>query len=409
MIIKVHHSYRYDLFWYLFHSVSLKEKLPHFTEENRLVKNKRITEKVIIHARYDKKDFEIHFVGEDEWDDEEAVHILDITFNAIENGAAYDRMYIEQTIHSFLDNRLPLLNSLDDTVKKNTHVFSIFWEGFTFDKNDINLIEKIDKKINTYSDTITLKDNFRFIFTQSFYSLIYPEENGVKNYYHFYEWLKYKNDYKHKILYPVRRIYDSKLYVAKAIDKLNNPNFLISYSSFNESNYIPWLKSEYNNVIDEFLEIPNKVKIDKGGHTLDDWGGEWMENNMNENMWRIYSLSEVILIHENPMNDCFSEKTISCILSGKPFLDVHYRTIKRIHKILELHNISIPEYPLPEYDDITNVFDILDNVTKDEEKWIEFKSKLIVWQEYIRNNFLKIITTKNSFLDIIKYKDKSLL
>ena len=172
MIIKVHHLYRYDLFWYLFHSVSLTEKLPHFTEENRLVKNKKITERVIIHARYSKMDLEIHFVGENEWEDTEAIHILDITYNAIENDVAYDRMYIEKTMDLFLDNTVPLLNSLSDDVKKNTHIFSIFWEGFSFNYNDINLIEKIDKKINTYSDNISFKNDFKFIFTQSFYSLI---------------------------------------------------------------------------------------------------------------------------------------------------------------------------------------------------------------------------------------------
>jgi hypothetical protein len=122
---------------------------------------------------------------------------------------------------------------------------------------------------------------------------------------------------------------------------------------------------------------------------------------MEEGMWKMFGLAEVNLIHENPMTQCFSEKTICHILAGKLFLDVHYRTIQKIHKVIDLLGYDVPEYPLPEYDDITDIMPWLRIQMDDEVKWKALTSKLNEWLLYIRTCFLKTVNTKNSLLDEI--------
>ena len=124
-----------------------------------------------------------------------------------------------------------------------------------------------------------------------------------------------------------------------------------------------------------------------------------MKNNMEEGMWKMFGIAEVNLIHENPMVQCFSEKTICHILAGKLFIDVHYRTILKIHKVLELLGYKVPSYPLPEYDDITNITPWLREHMDDEEKWKKLKEELRVWLEYIRTCFLESVNTQNSLLN----------
>ena len=400
MKIYVHHKYTYELFWYFFHGVDINPlDVPVVTEQNRY--QVKIWDSNIhkIKAKYKGIDLDIQFVNDRFWEDESAHHIFDVTLNSLQNGFSSDRMFILPTMEEFKKEWISFLNKLSGKVRKNTHILWVSWEGFDLNEDGIDISNSLKSDINLYNDNITNSDKTNYVFSQSFMSFIFPDTTATREYYFFYDWLKLKKDYEYKLLYPVRRIYDSKLYVAKGIKKdLSDEDALITYSSFTDSNHYIW-KHQYEKDYNEFLELPNLRKMDKRGYNIDDFGGEWMRNNMEEGMWKMFGIADVNLIHENPMVQCFSEKTMCHILAGKLFIDVHYRTIQKIHKVIELLGYEVPEYPLPEYDDITNIFPWLREQMDDDVKWGDLKFKLREWLEYIRKCFLESVNTRNSLLD----------
>ena len=402
MKIYVHHNYTYELFWYFFHGVEVDPtKVPVVTEQNRYLGKVWNSNIQSIKAKYKGKDLDIKFVNDRFWEDESAHHIFDVTINSLQNGLSSDRMFILPTMEGFKKDWIPFLNRLKYKVRKNTHITWVNWEGFALDEEGIDISKLLKKDINLYNDNVTNPDRTKYIFSQSFMSFIFPDTTATREYYFFYDWLKLKTEYDYKLLYPVRRVYDSKLYIANGIKKdLNETDTLITYSSFTDSNHYIW-KHQYEKDYNEFLKFPNLKRLEKRGYNVEDFGGEWMKNNMEEGMWKMFGLAEVNLIHENPMTQCFSEKTICHILAGKLFLDVHYRTIQKIHKVIDLLGYDVPEYPLPEYDDITDIMPWLRIQMDDEVKWKALTSKLNEWLLYIRTCFLKTVNTKNSLLDEI--------
>ena len=400
MKIYVHHKYTYELFWYFFHGVEVDPvSVPVITEQNRYQVKVWDSNIQSIKAKYKNNDLDIQFVNDRFWEDEDAHHIFDITINSLQNGLTSDRMYLYPTLQGFRNEITPFLKKLHNGVKEKTHIIWINWEGFELNENGIDISNSLKSNINLYNDNITSSDRTKYLFSQSFMSFIFPNTTATREYYFFYDWLKLKTEYEYKLLYPVRRIYDSKLYIANGIKRdLNEEDTLITYSSFTDSNqYV--LKNEYENDYNEFLKLPNLRRMEKRGYNIEDFGGEWMKNNMEEGMWKMFGIAEVNLIHENPMVQCFSEKTICHILAGKLFIDVHYRTILKIHKVLELLGYKVPSYPLPEYDDITNITPWLREHMDDEEKWKKLKEELRVWLEYIRTCFLESVNTQNSLLN----------
>lgn len=405
MKIYVHHKYTYELFWYFFHGIEIDPiTIPVITEQNRY--QVKIWDSSIhkISAKYKGIDLDIQFVNDRFWEHENVHHIFDITINSLQNGLTSDRMFLYPTLQGFRNDIIPFLNKLPKAVKQNIHISWINWEGFELSEEGIDIIQRLDENINLYNDNVYNSDRTKYMFSQSFMSFIFPDTQAIREYYFFYDWLKLKTEYEYKLLYPVRRIYDSKLYIAKGIKKdLNEADTLITYSSFTDSNHYV-TKDEYDDDYNEFLKLPNLKKIDKRGYNIEDFGGEWMSNNMEEGMWKMFGLAEVNLIHENPMVQCFSEKTICHILAGKLFIDVHYRTIEKIHKVIELLGYRVPSYPLPEYDDITNITPWLREQMDDEEKWKKLKSELKDWLEYIRKCFLESVNKENSLLNHIMPK-----
>ena len=400
MKIYVHHKYTYELFWYFFHGVDVNPSdITVVSEQNRYQKKIWNSNINVVSARYNGIDLDIQFVNDRLWHDCDAYHIFDVTINSLQNELSSDRMFILPTMDGFKKDWIPFLNNLPNAVRKNTHILWISWEGFNLNEDGVDVSTLLNSDINLYNDNIENPDRTNYLFSQSFMSFIFPDTTATREYYFFYDWLKLKKNYDYKLLYPVRRIYDSKLYIAKAMNlDLNSDDTLITYSSFTDSDHYVW-KHQYEDDYNEFLKLPNLKKINKRGYNIEDFGGEWMANNMEEGMWKMFGMAEVNLMHENPMTKCFSEKTICHILSGKLFVDVHYRTIVKIHKVLELHGYDIPSYPLPEYDDITNIFPWLREQMDDDIKWNTLKGELRVWLEYVRKSFLKIVNTQNSLLD----------
>ena len=48
-----------------------------------------------------------------------------------------------------------------------------------------------------------------------------------------------------------------------------------------------------------------------------------------------------------------------------------------------------------------NLIKLQDEIANDETKWIEFRDKLQKWVDVTRNAILKIVNTRNHFLDVI--------
>ena len=349
MKIYVHHKYTYELFWYFFHGIEVEPNtVTVVTEQNRYQVKIWDSNVHSIQAKYKGIDLDIQFVNDRFWEHENVHHIFDVTINSLQNELTSDRMYLYPTVQGFRNDIIPFLNKLPKQIKENTHISWINWEGFELSEEGIDIIQNLDENINLYNDNVYNSDRTKYIFSQSFMSFIFPDTQAIREYYFFYDWLKLKTEYEYKLLYPVRRIYDSKLYIAKGIKKyLNEADTLITYSSFTDSNHYV-TNDEYENDYAEFLKLPNLKRLEKRGYNIEDFGGEWMRNNMEEGMWKMFGIADVNLIHENPMVQCFSEKTICHILAGKLFIDVHYRTIEKIHKVIELLGYRVPSYPLPE-------------------------------------------------------------
>ena len=72
-----------------------------------------------------------------------------------------------------------------------------------------------------------------------------------------------------------------------------------------------------------------------------------------------------------------------------------------------LKNInSVVDFPL-EYSYILEKMDWLDEITKDEQKWNEFKNSLTDWTLNLRKYLMEIIHENNSYLDyVVKADDK---
>ena len=398
--IYIHHKYTYELFWYFFHGVEVNPtEITTVTEQNRYQVKIWDSNVQSIKAKYRGINLDLRFVNDRDWHDIDAHHIFDVTIHSLQSELTSDRMFIYPTLQIFRNNIIPFINNLPNDIKKNTHVSWINWEGFDLSEEHIDIVQDIDDNVHLYNDNITNPDKVKYIFSQTLMSFIFPDTQAIREYYFFYDWLKLKTEYEYKLLYPVRRIYDSKLYIANGIKKdLNEDDTLITYSSFTDSNHYV-TKDEYESDYAEFLKLPNLKRLEKRGYNIEDFGGEWMSNNMEEGMWKMFGIADVNLIHENPMVQCFSEKTICHILAGKLFIDAHYRTIVKIHKVLELYGYTIPNYPLPEYDDITNIFPWLREQMDDDSKWNDLKDELKTWLEYVRKSFLEIVNTRNSLID----------
>ena len=96
-----------------------------------------------------------------------------------------------------------------------------------------------------------------------------------------------------------------------------------------------------------------------------------------------------------------TEKTISHILVGKPFIPQHYDTIEFLNNILKQYNSKIVEYPLEKYDTVYDVIPFLDDITRDDKKWKVFTDKLKLYVENLRTELVKLCSNNNSYLDFL--------
>lgn len=198
----------------------------------------------------------------------------------------------------------------------------------------------------------------------------------------------------------------------KKVLQLNNPNITITHSSFGDSGQID--KDDSNFRKELISKIPKENFIEKRGYGIHDWGGEWNSNNMNENMWKMFGISEVCIIYEYcpsgvyksnfkswiPGKEYMTEKSISHILAGKPFIPYYKETIDFYDSQLKKYNKSVVKFPI-EYDNIINKIDWLDKITKDDSLWQPFLKSLTEYVLNLRKGIIEIIHENNSYLDYV--------
>ena len=330
------------------------------------------------------------------------------------------------------DKNLNFLNSKVSKLGNRINYFYIDWEG-----HDPYIMEgwykKLSPKIQFFVDEVkpNIKNvpNHHFVFTNLIWSFIYPNTLGLRDYYFFGDYLKYKNDYKYKINIPIRRLYGDKEKLASEVLKLNNPNISVTISSFGDENQVTPdanIESPFRDYL--IKNIPSENYIQKRGYGIHDWGGEWNSNSMNENMWRMFGISDVcILFEHSPEHDkrsgkkqriahvgqnYITEKSVSHILMGKPFIPFYRTTIDFYDKWLSYYGKKTVEFPL-EYDFILDKLDYIDNLTKNEVEWNEFLTKLKRYVENLREQLIELIHENNSYLDYViskkEYKSESIL
>ena len=105
------------------------------------------------------------------------------------------------------------------------------------------------------------------------------------------------------------------------------------------------------------------------------------------------------------METISTEKSISHILVGKPFIPFYKETIDFYNKWLTTYGKKVIEFPL-EYDCILDKMDYIDNLTYDEHKWNEFVEKLKIYVNNLRTQLIELIHENNSYLDYV-ISDKS--
>ena len=154
--------------------------------------------------------------------------------------------------------------------------------------------------------------------------------------------------------------------------------------------------------------------IEKRGYGIHDWGGEWNDNNMNENMWKMFGISEVtILFEHSPLKDFktnefsylvgqsyMTEKTISHIMVGKPFIPFHIETVNFYNNVLKKYNKPTVDFPI-QYSYILEKLEWLGELTQDEERWNEFLELITKWVLNLRTGLVEIIHENNCYLDYV--------
>jgi hypothetical protein len=420
--IYVHHNYSYERFWYFFHGVDvdLKDVIVFTNIENAFNKKIPIKDKVNIKCKYKGNDLDITFVGDTDYD-LKGHHIIDYSINLYDNDLASDRGFNSNIRNRVNKYFIPLLNEKSKIDGVIYHFMYIDWECHNA-YHEHKMDGTLNKNVNVYVDEVTTEKgvNVNYTFTNTFMSFIYPNTLGLRDYYFFADILKYKNDYNHRVNYPIRRIYENKLRLFNSIMDLKDRNINVTHSSFHDTmHYSPYPKILRKKVVEM---IGDGNFIQKRGYGIDDWGGEWNSNNLSEFMWKMFGIAEVNIIPEYSPNEVFktaeefeekmvgvsyiTEKSVSHILANKPFIPLSYETIDFYNGILKEYGFEPKKYPL-EYEVLDDIIIELNDTIGNTDKWEVLKKELQEWNSHTRECILKIINSENSLLDkLINTKSK---
>ena len=404
MKIYVHHYYTYELFWYFFHASNPTSTIPTWFDDNRFDKTKKVNKNVEISFTYDNFEFTAIFCGNNKWGEGDGYHVWDYNLYHYENKSISDRGWNIILGKDLDSDIIPMLNKHNVKLKNKISIFFIDWEyGVPGQARVVN--KKLNKNITIFKDElIDISDSQQVSFTHILWSFIFPNTINLREYYYFSDYIKYKNDYKYKINYPVRRLTPLKYKVIQEINKLNNDSINCTVSSFTD-----YYTHDRNDVKDILIEdviddIENKNYINKRGYNLDDWGGEWNDNNMNEFMWKLLTISDINLIHEASEGYSINEKSFSHILANKPFISTSEGTYSFYNEIFKTYGYDLLESPTNGMS-LYQKIQYLDLVTKDSDEWNIFYNKVSNLVSDIRKNLLEIMNTRNGYLDYLIKKE----
>jgi hypothetical protein len=412
--IYIHHYYTYELFWYFCHGLEIEPiDVPTWFDKNKHNKFIKIEDAITLRGIYKGNDIEIIFCNHTLWDSSDGFHLFDYSVDLSERGLTSDRGFNSNIMYENDEKNRKLLNH--NAKFQNVAYMYIDWEGHDAYVAH-NWIKTLNPRVQVFVDEKQTPKrgvmNHHYAFTNTVWSFLSPNTLGIRDYYFFHDYLKYKNDYKYKINVPIRRLYGDKAEIAEKVLSLNNPNITVTHSSFgNTAQYAEDISGFRKEIISK---IPSENFIDKRGYGIHDWGGEWNDNNMNENMWKMFGISEVtILFEHSPLKDFktnefsylvgqsyMTEKTISHIMVGKPFIPFHIETVNFYNNVLKKYNKPTVDFPM-QYSYILEKLEWLGELTQDEERWNEFLELITKWTLNLRTGLVEIIHENNCYLDYV--------
>jgi|TARA_B110000902_G_scaffold264405_1_gene345834 hypothetical protein len=412
--IYIHHYYTYELFWYFCHGLEIEPiDVPTWFDKNKHNKFIKIEDAITLRGIYKGNDIEIIFCNHTLWDSSDGFHLFDYSVDLSERGLTSDRGFNSNIMYENDEKNRKLLNH--NAKFQNVAYMYIDWEGHDSYVAH-NWIKTLNPRVQVFVDEKQTPKrgvmNHHYAFTNTVWSFLSPNTLGIRDYYFFHDYLKYKNDYKYKINVPIRRLYGDKAEIAEKVLSLNNPNITVTHSSFgNTAQYAEDISGFRKEIISK---IPSENFIDKRGYGIHDWGGEWNDNNMNENMWKMFGISEVtILFEHSPLKDFktnefsylvgqsyMTEKTISHIMVGKPFIPFHIETVNFYNNVLKKYNKPTVDFPM-QYSYILEKLEWLGELTQDEERWNEFLELITKWTLNLRTGLVEIIHENNCYLDYV--------
>ena len=404
MKIYIHHYYTYELFWYFFHATQTDKKIPTWFDSNRYNKNNKVDEDAIIDFKYQDLTFQAIFCNNRYWDNSDGYHLWDYTIYHIENKNIGDRGWNVILGKDLEHDIIPKINNYSKKLKDKISLFFIDWE-FGSPQQSYVIEKKLNKNVTIFKDElINISDAQKVSFTHILWSFIFPNTIKLREYYFLADYLKYKKDYKYRINYPVRRITTGKYNTIKKIHSFNNPYFNCTVSSF--TNYYKHDRTEDKDVYlyDSLNKIGIQNLINKRGYNIEDFGGEWNDNNMNEFMWKLLTVSEINFINEVSSGHSINEKSFSHILANKPFIPTMEGTF-------DFYNEVFKTYGYPQIESPTKglkrneKLNFLNDVSSDDEKWNEFYNKVEKFINTLRNQILEIMNTRNGYLDYLIKKE----
>tara|TARA_R110002124_G_scaffold142849_2_gene307618 strand:- start:1460 stop:2755 length:1296 start_codon:yes stop_codon:yes gene_type:complete len=412
--IYIHHYYTYELFWYFCHGLEIEPiDVPTWFDKNKHNKFIKIEDAITLRGIYKGNDIEIIFCNHTLWDSSDGFHLFDYSVDLSERGLTSDRGFNSNIMYENDEKNRKLLNH--NAKFQNVAYMYIDWEGHDSYVAH-NWIKTLNPRVQVFVDEKQTPKrgvmNHHYAFTNTVWSFLSPNTLGIRDYYFFHDYLKYKNDYKYKINVPIRRLYGDKAEIAEKVLSLNNPNITVTHSSFgNTAQYAEDTSGFRKEIISK---IPSENFIDKRGYGIHDWGGEWNDNNMNENMWKMFGISEVtILFEHSPLKDFktnefsylvgqsyMTEKTISHIMVGKPFIPFHIETVNFYNNVLKKYNKPTVDFPI-QYSYILEKLEWLGELTQDKERWNEFLELITKWVLNLRTGLVEIIHENNCYLDYV--------
>lgn len=412
--IYIHHYYTYELFWYFCHGLEIEPiDVPTWFDKNKHNKFIKIEDAITLRGIYKGNDIEIIFCNHTLWDSSDGFHLFDYSVDLSERGLTSDRGFNSNIMYENDEKNRKLLNH--NAKFQNVAYMYIDWEGHDAYVAH-NWIKTLNPRVQVFVDEKETPKrgvmNHHYAFTNTVWSFLSPNTLGIRDYYFFHDYLKYKNDYKYKINVPIRRLYGDKAEIAEKVLSLNNPNITVTHSSFGNTTQYAADRSDFRKEI--ISKIPSENFIDKRGYGIHDWGGEWNDNNMNENMWKMFGISEVtILFEHSPLKDFktnefsylvgqsyMTEKTISHIMVGKPFIPFHIETVNFYNNVLKKYNKPTVDFPM-QYSYILEKLEWLGELTQDEDRWNEFLELITKWTLNLRTGLVEIIHENNCYLDYV--------